>query len=758
MLSFHGDATSHAVMDSAIYMFDLFYDEAVELAEDSSPDKNDGCTFMEWLISELPPIQDAFRRGQLQALVGEHGGVKTHLYLQWVDGRYTSWLRSFRSVDGLYQSPGRAGIQKSSGKKGAYKVQRNIDRGGRSWSRTRIEYEPEVVGIMDKDWQEEPEEQGYGLEDALVDDSDDELLDEAGDNIEVVMEAIDTVKVVLCASQESVSFTTGPYLFHGTTRLRDHSDPAAREVFTRPPNMHPASKSSIEMIRRWFNECPQHGRESFFHSHRPKRLLQISGNESIPRLRLVDFSLGIPSTSTGPSYVALSYCWGRTQTNVLRHENIVEWLTNIPYDQLPQTIKDAVHITRVLGFCYLWVDAFCIIQDDTYDKNVEIKNMGGIYENADVTISASRAATCHDGFLGSRQKLKEGSFQIPFKCRDGREGTVLLWYNRSEERDEPIDHRGWTLQESLISSRTLEFGTHQTRWYCNCHHCGISHGPSKRDHHVVDGWTRDKLERSPVSIDWAPVVLGQEAADRFRDRVPPQMQRRLEKRVLQSWKRIVRNYTRRAVSDPMDRLPALSAIALRLEGLSTQSYSGGLWFGNVPRLFFWYPVDVESMRRSPEKAAPSWSWASVIGAVDFIDTEETFISVLSVSEKELILLGWVCKATIWRTGSGCNASFSTGTSDYEERHSFEGIAIMEVASIVSNKGPRYTERMYLLEVDRDGGTGLVLRKVREGLYCRAGRYSVMRRKGASLEPYMPLGASESRIPRRYFTRTRLTLI
>ena len=310
--------------------------------------------------------------------------------------------------------------------------------------------------------------------------------------------------------------------------------------------MHPSSESSLDLIWSWVLECPRTatprsaGRHSFPHQSHPKRLLQISGSEPVPSLRLVDFSN--LSASEIPWYVALSYCWGKSQTNVLRNENLSQWLTDVPYAELPQTIKDAIFITRVLGFKYIWVDAFCIIQNHDNDKHEEIEKMGGIYENAEVTIAASRAVTCHDGFLHSRERLEEGSFRIPFKCQDGQQGTALFWHNRSEQWDEPIDRRGWTLQESLISSRILAFGTHQTRWHCNCYRYGVPQGSSNHVH-LADGWTREKLERSPVSIDWAPVVVEQEEVERFMARVSTRTHCRLAERVDQTWKKIIRNYT-----------------------------------------------------------------------------------------------------------------------------------------------------------------------------------------------------------------------
>ncbi|KAK3500039.1 uncharacterized protein B0T23DRAFT_33363 [Neurospora hispaniola] len=91
----------------------------------------------------------------------------------------------------------------------------------------------------------------------------------------------------------------------------------------------------------------------------------------------------------------------------------------------------------------------------------------------------------------------------------------------------------------------------------------------------------------------------------------------------------------------------------------------------------------------------------------------------------------LCRATVTRsTRSDPHALFCAGTWDYEDLHPFEGIAMMEVPSIVPNK-ERHVESMYFLEVDRDGGTALVLQKVTKGVYCRAERYSAMRRRRAT---------------------------
>ena len=66
-------------------------------------------------------------------------------------------------------------------------------------------------------------------------------------------------------------------------------------------------------------------------------------------------------------YVALSYCWDGPQksTTIASSEANIKCIL---MQSLPQTLQDAVIVTRSLGYDYLWANAFCIIQDDIRDK------------------------------------------------------------------------------------------------------------------------------------------------------------------------------------------------------------------------------------------------------------------------------------------------------------------------------------------------------------------------------------------------------
>ncbi|KAF2997937.1 hypothetical protein E8E13_005460 [Curvularia kusanoi] len=92
-------------------------------------------------------------------------------------------------------------------------------------------------------------------------------------------------------------------------------------------------------------------------------------------------------------YVALSYVWG-TDKDPLQtlHSNVEAFSQAGAFctEQYtpPLTILDSMEIVRSLGLKYLWVDRFCIIQDDETSKTTHLAAMASIYANAYFTIAA----------------------------------------------------------------------------------------------------------------------------------------------------------------------------------------------------------------------------------------------------------------------------------------------------------------------------------------------------------------------------------
>jgi len=61
--------------------------------------------------------------------------------------------------------------------------------------------------------------------------------------------------------------------------------------------------------------------------------------------------------------------------------------SKLPKD-IPLTIKDAITVTKALGYRFLWVDKYCIDQDNETEKRQQCGHMGDIYAGSQITIFA----------------------------------------------------------------------------------------------------------------------------------------------------------------------------------------------------------------------------------------------------------------------------------------------------------------------------------------------------------------------------------
>lgn len=120
-------------------------------------------------------------------------------------------------------------------------------------------------------------------------------------------------------------------------------------------------------------------------------------------------------------YAALSYCWGASLPSTTTTTNLQARESNIDFDTLPKTLQDAILIVRCMDIGYIWMDCLCILQDSKADWEHEAARMADVYSNAYLTIAASRAEHCGEGFIGLRTVSSpfcidieddEGSFEL----------------------------------------------------------------------------------------------------------------------------------------------------------------------------------------------------------------------------------------------------------------------------------------------------------------------------------------------------------
>lgn len=135
-------------------------------------------------------------------------------------------------------------------------------------------------------------------------------------------------------------------------------------------------------------------------------------------------SQGLP---TDTEYLTLSHCWGQKHFTTLTRESFHSFLCEIPTDLLTKTFKDAIAITRKLGFRYIWIDSLCIFQGDLSDWRAESALMANVYGNSTLNIAAADAPDGDTGCFFERTSFKLKGWKIPtYTEKKGLFGTAWI--------------------------------------------------------------------------------------------------------------------------------------------------------------------------------------------------------------------------------------------------------------------------------------------------------------------------------------------
>ena len=369
------------------------------------------------------------------------------------------------------------------------------------------------------------------------------------------------------------------------------------------------SPAAYETARSWIDNCldSHEGCPERVSTTLPTRVLDIRRSITEGKVYLL--------TTQGDhgEYAALSYCWGKTHQVLTTQRNISTFVQQgITVTTLPKTISNAISSAHRLSIPYLWIDSLCILQDSDADKAREISKMPLIYKNAIVTISAASAPDCGQGFLEERLEIRkkfEASLRLPvlkdtdpdistrqsdgdlFLCVD-----VNLGHKITALSDEPVNKRGWTLQEAWLSPRMLIYGSGALHWRCLSRVItrGLEDAPEDR---YAEAHLRD---RSRFYL----------SKDSKREHITSATTNRTEahsEEILRKWDEILVNYSLRSLSLPTDKLPALSGLATEFHHLLPEdTYLAGLWRSTLPYSLLWHHQNTavspsESINAEPHK-------------------------------------------------------------------------------------------------------------------------------------------------------------
>lgn len=441
------------------------------------------------------------------------------------------------------------------------------------------------------------------------------------------------------------------------------SDDVSRRLINDEIDYRASSKNTDDLqawlvARQWLNNClAKHSScgTSTTGSKYPTRLIFISPVDTAA-CRSADIRLQISADEPphGP-YVTLSHCWGKSQIPTLTKKNLESMQSTICFKSLPRTFQDAILFTRFCGIQYLWIDSLCIIQDSEDDWNKESKTMASVYKRSHCNINATASEDSHGGCFFPREPMLvdplrvylNGKDQCTLASGDYICASGTLWMNNVDFA--PLSTRAWVLQEHLLSPRHLHCGRRQLFWHCRKHRACETFPHAMPTYRDEDGLVRtirddrlffnnslwgDVTDIVPAISDILLFRYGQrlEMLQKF---VPPEyvsQQRTMDcnannsmdqaieattRRLYVSWRSLVAEYSLRALTKKRDKLLAISGIISYIESATDDQNCAGLWQNHLHEEILWkVDKDIEVIRPQGEAPViPSWSWASVNGAI-----------------------------------------------------------------------------------------------------------------------------------------------
>lgn len=234
-----------------------------------------------------------------------------------------------------------------------------------------------------------------------------------------------------------------------------------------------SAKLNISIMKQWLEDCQaSHGscpNEAKLDDYPPDMRLMDC------RKRIVIDAKDIDQVEQ-LSYVALSYVWGGSFHPPMQSD------ASLPI-ALPQVIEDAIQVTLAAGYRFMWVDQYCIDQEDTPHKLQQIMLMDRIYSGAAWTIVDGAGGDANEGLVGISRARSEDLG--PIRTKDGVE--VFEWPSHSAQtlNESKWATRAWTYQEAFFSRRIVMFTA--TGLYFECQETYENEGLIWRGHISMQG-------------------------------------------------------------------------------------------------------------------------------------------------------------------------------------------------------------------------------------------------------------------------------
>lgn len=357
-----------------------------------------------------------------------------------------------------------------------------------------------------------------------------------------------------------------------------------------PKESSTGSETSLALADRWLQDylsnhayCDRISKTKKL----PTRLLEL-GQPLSGQVRLCNTT----DLKSEIKYMTLSHCWGSAPFLKLTSETSQEFFRGMSVSRLARTFQDAIKIAQRLGSQFLWIDSLCIFQDSNEDWHHESLAMSNVYSGSVCNIAAAGSSNRNGRCFRERSLLSVTPCLISTHYGNRRNQQYLMTahFDKHLSQSEPFFRRGWVVQERYLSPRVLYFGRKYITWECG--HLTASESYPKGIPKFLSG-TRVKAamayQMEVMELAWY-------------------------------WNKVIQDYSECALTEADDKLIAISGIAKSFKNLGgREDYFAGMWRRFILSQLLWlqYPQDLQPRGRASVYRAPSWSWASMDGSIDF---------------------------------------------------------------------------------------------------------------------------------------------
>lgn len=187
------------------------------------------------------------------------------------------------------------------------------------------------------------------------------------------------------------------------------------------------------------------------------RLLTVQPRTSLgSEIRCEIRHVRLPEATTSPDlrYTALSYTWG--QPNSPRHPIII---ANARFE-VHENLYDFLNSLRSDGIQDLWVDAICIDQSNSFERNHQVSEMRNIYEMASRVIIWLGKASADKTWLFNHLNSITNA-----RTHENLPQTRKMCQTTADICNKQYWRRTWVIQEVLLAKKIeLACGTKRLPW------------------------------------------------------------------------------------------------------------------------------------------------------------------------------------------------------------------------------------------------------------------------------------------------------